>query len=214
MCTLFCTTAPTPARPTLAHSPQPVTADIPQLSPSLKPQPTTTIRAPRHIFQIFTPPTPRTGTSPHTWVPPPRFLPSAIPSCATASKKRTSRCDVMRRPRELSRPFFSLFPDSTSLLWASGRTPRRSLLQSSYPRGARGHATGLAGGHPAQAGRVAGDGGRDSPTTMPKSTRARPPLLAPAHHPATHAYVSVTYARSARSRGDAPAHPQRQATSR
>lgn len=70
---------------------------------------------------------------------------------------------------------------------------------------------------------IAADGGRDtahisplcgSPARSLESPSVAPPTAAaprtgapPTHHSATHAYISVIYARSARSRGHAPARP-------
>lgn len=128
-----------------------------------------TIHAARHTFQMFTPPPPR------TWVHSRRFLPSAIPSCATASKKRRSRCDVMRRPREQPAPSSR-----------SSRRFRTARVYSEPPAGRHASRSPCIPGAPADtppaarvdllrrpAAGVAGRGGRDTPTPVPKSSRAR-----------------------------------------
>ncbi|KAL1940326.1 hypothetical protein VTO73DRAFT_8898 [Trametes versicolor] len=148
--TRICTTAPTPARPTLAHRPHPVIADIPQASPSLKPQPTTTI----HHSRGSTYP-PNAHPSPSAHLGPLAALP---PECDSVVRNGFEEAEVALRrdapPARTTRAVFSLFspsPDSTSLLWASSRT--RCQQKSSYPRSARGHATGRTSGPPTHAGR-------------------------------------------------------------
>lgn len=147
-----------------------------------------------------------------------------LPECDSVVRNNFEEADVALRrdapPARTDRPvfsLFSLFPDST-LLWQDDLQKLIAVLVSpERPR--RRHRSH---GWTSSPGRLEWPKTESvtlrissgSPARSPESPRVAPPAAAapragapPTHHPATHAYVSVIYARSARSRGHAPARP-------